>query len=1214
MTEKNTGLKLLGVAVLVVIAALQIYPPNKKLKPGIDLAGGHSLIYEIDETGLSPEDRVNLARRVMVILQRRVDPRGVMNLEWRPIGNNRLEIRMPRAGEESRKAREAYTAARERLQQTVIQIGEIEIALEERDPQRHRQMVDDLVRGVNGRQELLTKLDDAYQAYHQALAGDSTEAKAKTEIAYDQALDAVLATNIDLAHLLTLFALPEGNTTRVAGVDRYKERFPSLAEAIDQLAAAYTEWTHKRGALGGPEDLKRLLKGAGVLEFRILPKWTAANEAVFEEYYRSLDERGPRPQPGQDYQWFIIDNPYDFLNLENLSQYDSRQFAQSTGYVTAKYGEDYYVLAFRGPKKGLLATGPEKWSLKRAGSGRDPATGRLEIRFELDARGGSLFYELTRNHIGQPLCILLDDRAINAANIQSAIHTSGRITGQFTQQQVQYIVQTLEAGSLPGRLKDTPIMERTIGANVGGANREAGIRSAVIGFLAVAAIMIVYYMRSGVIAVFALLLNLLFTVAVMSALGATWTLPGIAGLVLGLAMAVDANVLINERIREELELGSGLRTAVRAGYSKAFSTILDSNVTTLLTAIIIFWFGSEEIRGFGLTLSIGLAISMFTALTVTQLIITGLIKKNWIKKLPMLRLIGTPSIDWMGLRKYFVPISLTVAIGGLVIFFYRGDEIYDIEFRGGTSAQIQLREGVHYDLTQLENKVQEAGTRLFAVGETFRNQAKVEPVPGMPGTFDVSTSDLTAGQLETIIQATFEDSLVRGGIQHIGSNAVRITCKPVGTAEEPRELSAQQVEQRIPALANAIGVAGHAMENAKVTPVAELGEDVSQTRTYEIASTVTNKQLMVEAIVAELGNELDIEPALAFHFLEDPVRAPKGQFPITLDARRLEDITGQIDRPQHLDVIPRFRGGVAFVVEAVQPPQTPDQLVKRLREMRLQPDYEDSAWRDIEVLGLTPAKDSADLQGPCTELAVLVVDENLPYEPEDANALAAWQSNLAEPEARLVTAALGSAKSLQKVTQFAAPVARQAKQRAALSLILALIINVGYIWFRFGTLRFGLGAIIALIHDVAVAMGAVALTNYIYGTPIANLLGLHDFDINLTMVAAFLTIVGYSINDTIVIFDRIRENRGKLATLSRNTINDSINQTLSRTIMTSSTTLACLAVMYAIGGRTIHGFAFVMFIGIVTGTYSSIAIASPLLMQWRPRRREAARAAPVPAG
>jgi SecD/SecF fusion protein len=144
-------------------------------------------------------------------------------------------------------------------------------------------------------------------------------------------------------------------------------------------------------------------------------------------------------------------------------------------------------------------------------------------------------------------------------------------------------------------------------------------------------------------------------------------------------------------------------------------------------------------------------------------------------------------------------------------------------------------------------------------------------------------------------------------------------------------------------------------------------------------------------------------------------------------------------------------------------------------------------------------------------------------------------------------------------------------------------------------------------------MGAVALTNYVYGSTIAQVLGLHDFDINLTLVAGFLTIVGYSVNDTIVIFDRIRENRGRLASLSPGMINDSINQVLNRTVMTSFTTLACLLIMYAIGGRSIHGFAFVMVIGILTGTYSSFAVASPLLLQWRKKAAQAKTAA-VPAG
>ena len=168
--------------------------------------------------------------------------------------------------------------------------------------------------------------------------------------------------------------------------------------------------------------------------------------------------------------------------------------------------------------------------------------------------------------------------------------------------------------------------------------------------------------------------------------------------------------------------------------------------------------------------------------------------------------------------------------------------------------------------------------------------------------------------------------------------------------------------------------------------------------------------------------------------------------------------------------------------------------------------------------------------------------------------------------------------------------------RALIAIILSLILIVGYIGFRFGTARFGIAAIAALVHDVCITLGAVAVCTYIAGTAIGDALLIGDFKINLEMIAAFLTIIGYSLNDTIVVFDRIREKRGEQATLNPQIISKSINQTLSRTLLTSLTTFLVVLVMYIWGGVGLRGFTFAMLVGIMVGTYSSIAIAAPILI------------------
>ncbi len=173
------------------------------------------------------------------------------------------------------------------------------------------------------------------------------------------------------------------------------------------------------------------------------------------------------------------------------------------------------------------------------------------------------------------------------------------------------------------------------------------------------------------------------------------------------------------------------------------------------------------------------------------------------------------------------------------------------------------------------------------------------------------------------------------------------------------------------------------------------------------------------------------------------------------------------------------------------------------------------------------------------------------------------------------------------------------QQQAIAAVVLGWMVMLIYIWFRFGDLRFGLGAVLALIHDVITAIGLAALAYYVYDSPIGQALLLQPFRVNLTLVAAALTLIGYSVNDTIVVFDRIRENRGKLTVLTPGLINDSINQTISRTVLTAGTVLIACFCLYVLGGEAVRGFAFVMLVGSLVGCYSSIAVASPLLLVWR---------------
>jgi len=259
--------------------------------------------------------------------------------------------------------------------------------------------------------------------------------------------------------------------------------------------------------------------------------------------------------------------------------------------------------------------------LEDASVGFDPQTNAPEVNFRFDSVGGRKFGEVTRENIGRPFAIVLDDKIISAPVIQAAIlGGSGRITGNFSVQEANDLAILLRAGALPAPM--SILEERTVGPGLGADSVAAGRIALIVGFLAVIGFMILSYNMFGLFANAALLINLVLIMAVLSGLQATLTLPGIAGIVLTVGMAVDANVLIFERIREELTANKTPIMAIDAGYSRALGTILDANVTTLLAAIVLFQLGSGPIRGFAVTLAIGIVTSVFTAFTLTRFFIS----------------------------------------------------------------------------------------------------------------------------------------------------------------------------------------------------------------------------------------------------------------------------------------------------------------------------------------------------------------------------------------------------------------------------------------------------------------------------------------------------------------------------------------------------------------------------------------------------------------
>ena len=334
-------------------------------------------------------------------------------------------------------------------------------------------------------------------------------------------------------------------------------------------------------------------------------------------------------------------------------------------------------------------------SLSNAIVGRDQY-GRPSVKLEFTGKGATKFSNITGANVNKRLAIVLDNEVYSAPMIRERISGgNAEITGSFSSNEAKDLSNVLRTGALPAPI--TFGEERTVGPLLGQDSIKSGVKATIFGGLAVIIFMAAYYFVGGILANIALLLNILIILAVVVIMKRPLTLPGIAGIGLTMGMAVDANILINERIREELKLGKSTRTAINNGYGRAFPAILDSNITTIIAAFLLVWLGSGPIRGFGLTLIIGLLASMFTAIVVTRLLI-DLITLKW-KDLPlkMLQLIPQTKIDFIKVRWICYTISIVVIASGLFLFSQRGADNYGIDFAGGSLQEFQFERPVEID-------------------------------------------------------------------------------------------------------------------------------------------------------------------------------------------------------------------------------------------------------------------------------------------------------------------------------------------------------------------------------------------------------------------------------------------------------------------------------------------------------------------------------------
>jgi SecD/SecF fusion protein len=344
-------------------------------------------------------------------------------------------------------------------------------------------------------------------------------------------------------------------------------------------------------------------------------------------------------------------------------------------------------------------------------------TGEPVVNFKLDNEGARRFGDMTKHNIGRALAIVLDDRVVTAPVIRSAIQGgSGEISGSFTSASANDLALLLRAGALPAPLK--VIEERTVGPDLGSDAISMGISTGIVGALLVLAFMVGIYGRWGLIACTGLAINIGLSFGVLSLLGATLTLPGIAGFILSIGMAVDANILINERIREETRRGKSAMDALRAGFQRAYSTILDSNVTSLIAISLLFLFGSGPVRGFAVTMAVGLLISMFTAISFTRLVMEWRVEKLGkqpliISGIKVLDRISEKTIPFLRARFFGLVASAVLSLASVLLFFSPGLD-YGVDFSGGTVIEVNAPAT---NIADLRNVFSQQNTLPIAIQE-----------------------------------------------------------------------------------------------------------------------------------------------------------------------------------------------------------------------------------------------------------------------------------------------------------------------------------------------------------------------------------------------------------------------------------------------------------------------------------------------------------------
>lgn len=701
--------------------------------------------------------------------------------------------------------------------------------------------------------------------------------------------------------------------------------------------------------------------------------------------------------------------------------------------------------------------------IQSASSGFDQ-TSAPAVNFTFGGAGSTLFGNLTQN-VGSSLAIVLDGVAVSVATINEPIYSRGQISGSFTRAEVDDIVTLLRAGSLPTK----PVLksQQTVGSVLGKESVDRGIQAMIYGFLLVVVFMLLYYRAAGLVANLSLFFNLMLVLTLLVIFRNTLTFPGMAGMMLTVGMAVDANILIFERIREERDRGKQLPAAFKAGFQRAFWTIFDANLTTLITAFVLFQFGTGPVKGFAVVLSIGIFTSFFCSIFVSRLLLSSMIDAGVIKELKMGRLVSKTSIDFMSMRGVARILSIILVLGGLFALIYRGSDAMGIDFTGGTKLVVNL-------------------TQPTSEGE-LRNTFK-----------GLATGD-GANQFEDLQMQSLHDQGQSAGSDL--ATRYSLKTKTLGSGTEETEAFKNEVQS---VLAEKGLLAPNAIENGRVLDQVD-----------EAAET-------------------DVVGAAKKYVFAADLNALRGEGDEGVTASKVEEAILATGFP------------VAAVTE------------------------------EKESSGIVTFAVRSEAQENST--AALALHEVLTQSLKDVKGI-----DFSEP--------------FPEYGSISGKVAQDMQGKTFVALMISFLAIIFYISIRF-ELRFGMAAIVALVHDILFTLGAMAVGDYLLGDML-------NLKINLPVVAALLTVVGYSLNDTIVIFDRIREN---LVDTRRDAnyndiVNKSINQTLSRTLLTSLTTFLVVLILLIFGGEGLQAFSFALCAGIIVGTYSSIFIASPALVHFQEKAR-----------